>query len=93
VTATAVDTIRIYCKAKERTLPYEADVAPDISVREIISGLDDADYLPALAAGERWRIVHARTNDELAANARLNESGVEDGDQLDFLRDSHGAGA
>lgn len=91
MTATAIDTIRIYCKAKERTLPYEADVSPDISVTEIIRGLNEAEYLPALAGGERWLIVHGATGDELPPNARLEDSGVKDGDQLEFLRRTHGA--
>jgi hypothetical protein len=93
MTATATETIRIYCKAKEVTNPYEADVVPDLAVSELISGLNEERYLPALAAGERWRVLHARTNSDLTPNARLNQSDVRDGDQLEFLRDSHGAGA
>jgi hypothetical protein len=91
MTATATDTIRIYCKAKERTAPYEADVVPDLSVTELISGLNEENYLPTLAAGERWRVVHGRTHADLTPNSRLNESDVKDRDQLEFHRDSHGA--
>ena len=93
MTATATDTIRIYCKAKEVTNPYEADVVPDLAVSELIAGLNEESYLPTLAAGERWRVLHARTNSDLTPNSRLNQSDVRDGDQLEFLRDSHGAEA
>ena len=93
MTATATDTIRIYCKAKEVTDPYEADVAPDLSISEVTAGLNEANYLPALAAGERWRVVHVRSDSDLTPNAKLDRSDVRDGDQLEFLRDSHGAAA
>jgi len=89
----ATDTIRIYCKAKEVTDPYEAEVAPDLSVNELITGLNEERYLPSLAAGERWRVIHMRTNTDLTPNAKLDVSGVRDGDQIELLRDSHGAGA
>ena len=91
MSTTAVDTIRIYCQAKERTQAYEADVAPDLSVNEVIAGLNEAEYLPDLAAGERWRVVHLRTNSDLTPSAKLDASDVKDGDQLEFLRESHGA--
>ena len=85
--------MRIYCKAKECPDVYEADVAPDLAITELIAGLNEDEYLPGLAAGERWRVVHARTDDDLPPSSKLQERGVKDGDQLDFLRDSHGAGA
>lgn len=91
MTATATDTIRVFCKAKEKQDVYEADVVPDLSVTELISGLNEAEYLPSLAAGERWQVLHARTDTNLPPNAKLGPSGVEDGDQLELLRDSHGA--
>lgn len=91
MTATATETIRIYCKAKEATDPYEADVVPDLSIAELITGLNEESYLPALAAGERWRVIHPSSNSDLTPNAKLDQSGVKDGDQLEFLRDSHGA--
>jgi hypothetical protein len=89
--ATALDTIRIYCKAKEMTESYEADVAPDLAVTELIAGLNKERYLPALAAGERWTVVHIETDTEVPPNGRLDEHEVKDGDQLEFLRASHGA--
>jgi hypothetical protein len=92
MSATATDTIRIYCKAKEVTESYEADVAPDLAVTELIAGLNEDEYLPTLAAGERWHVIHVATDTELAPNAKLDEHGVKDGDHLDFLRASHGAG-
>ena len=64
-----------------------------MTVTEIIGGLNEAHYLPALAGGERWRVLHLRTDSDLTPNTRLDDSGVEDGDQLEFLRDSHGADA
>jgi hypothetical protein len=91
MTATATDTIRVFCHAKEKQDVYEADVVPDLSVTELIAGLNEAEYLPQLAAGERWRVLHARTDSDLPPNAKLGPSGVEDGDQLELLRDSHGA--
>jgi hypothetical protein len=84
-------SIRIYCKAKECREPYEADVAPDHAITELIAGLNEDEYLPGLAAGERWRVVHARTEEDLPPSAQLHDREVKDGDQLDFLRDSHGA--
>lgn len=92
MSATATDTMRIYCMAKERTAPYEADVVPDLSVTELIAGLNEEEYLPQLAAGERWRVVHSRLERDLPPNARLDQSDVVDGDKLEFLRDTHGAG-
>ena len=88
---TATDTMRIFCKAKEAQDPYEAEVAPDISVSELVKGLNDVRYLPALAAGERWSVLHVRSSGSLTPNAKLDESDVEDGDLLEFSRDSHGA--
>jgi hypothetical protein len=93
MSATATDTIRIFCQAKEVNDPYEADVAPDLSVNELIAGLNEERYLPSLASGERWRVVHMRSDSDLPPNAKLDRSGVKDGDQLDFIRDSHGAEA
>lgn len=90
-TATETDTIHIFCKAKEAADPYEADVVPDLSVTELITGLNEESYLPQLAAGERWRVLHPRTNSDLTPNARLDQSGVLDGDQIEFIRDSNGA--
>lgn len=94
-TATTVTTgtIRVFCHAKETQRVYEADVVPDLSVSELIAGLNEASYLPQLAAGERWRVLHARTDSDLPPNAKLGPSGVEDGDQLELVRDSHGAEA
>jgi hypothetical protein len=92
MTATATDTIRIYCKAKEVTENYEADVVPDLAITELIAGLNEDDYLPALAAGERWHVIHVSTDEELPPNATLEQHGVKDGDHLDFVRASHGAG-
>ena len=92
MSATALDTIRIYCKAKEVTESYEADVAPDLAVTELIAGLNSENYLPALAAGERWHVVHVPTDVELPPNGKLDEHDVKDGDQLEFLREHHGAG-
>jgi hypothetical protein len=91
MSTTATETIRIYCQAKEAPDAYEADVVPDLTVTELIAGLNEENYLPALAAGERWRVLHVRTNTDLTPNARLDQSKVADGDQLEFLRDSHGA--
>ncbi len=47
--------------------------------------------MPQLAAGERWRVLHPKTNSDLTPSSRLAQSGVEDGDQIEFIRDSHGA--
>jgi hypothetical protein len=93
MSATATDTIRIFCKAKEAADPYEADVSPDLTVSEVIVGLNEEHYLPSLAAGERWRAMHLRTNNDIPPNQKLNVAGVKDGDQIEFMRDSHGAGA
>lgn len=90
-TAAETDTIHIFCKAKEVADPYEADVAPDLSVSELIAGLNEESYLPQLAAGERWRVLHPKTNSDLTPSSRLEQNGVEDGDQIEFIRDSHGA--
>ncbi len=92
MTATATDTIRIYCKAKEMTENYEADVVPDLAITELIAGLNEDDYLPALAAGERWHVIHVATDEEIPPNATLEQHDVKDGDHLDFVRASHGAG-
>jgi hypothetical protein len=92
MTATATDTIRIYCKAKEMTETYEADVVPDLAITELIAGLNEDDYLPALAAGERWDVIHVTSGQEIPPNARLEQHDVKDGDHLDFVRASHGAG-
>ncbi len=89
--AAETDTIHIFCKAKEVADPYEADVTPDLSVSELIAGLNEESYLPQLAAGERWRVLHPKTNSDLTPSSRLEQSGVEDGDQIEFIRDSHGA--
>jgi hypothetical protein len=91
MSTTALDTIRIFCKAKEVTESYEADVAPDLAVTELVAGLNGESYLPALAAGERWHVIHVETDAELPPNGKLDEHGVKDGDQLEFLRASHGA--
>jgi hypothetical protein len=88
---TATDTITVFCKAKEVVDPYEAEVVPDLTVTELIAGLNEDNYLPALAAGERWRVVHIRSNSDLTPNSGLEAGGVKDGDQLEFIRDSHGA--
>ena len=93
MTTVAADTIRVFCKAKEVDSTYDATVAADLRVAELIDGLNEASYLPALANGERWNVVHQRSNNELTPNAKLNESGVEDGDQIDFIRATHGAEA
>jgi hypothetical protein len=93
VSTIATDTITIYCKAKEVTDPYEAVVAEDLAISELIAGLNEEGYLPALAAGERWRVLHLRTNSDLPPSARLDQRNVKDGDQLEFMRDSHGAKA
>lgn len=93
MTAIATRTLRVYCKAKEAQGVYEADVVPDLSVTELVAGLNEADYLPALASGERWEVVHKQTGDRLAPNHTLAESGVQDGDDLDFTRAMHGAEA
>jgi hypothetical protein len=89
--ATALDTIRIYCKAKEVTESYEADVAPDLAVTELVVALNEERYLPALVAGERWTVIHVETDTEVPPNGRLDEHVVKDGDQLAFVRASHGA--
>lgn len=91
MTTTEIDTIRVYCHAKEKQDVYEADVVSDLSVTELIAGLDEAGYLPPLAAGDRWDVLHARTDSHLPPNAKLGPSGVEDGDQLELLRATHGA--
>src|SRR4051794_3060299 len=91
VSTTATETITIYCKAKEKNDPYEADVVPEITVKEMIDGLDTEGYLPALASGDRWRVLHARTDSELTPNSELGRSGVRDGAHLVFTRDSNGA--
>jgi hypothetical protein len=93
VSNTATQTLTIYCQAKEKSDPYQADVVPEITVKEVVEGLDAESYLPNLAAGERWRVVHARTDSELTPNVELGRSGVRDGDQLLFTRDSNGAGS
>jgi hypothetical protein len=93
MSTTATGTIKIFCRAKEKADSYEAEVVPDVTVAEIITGLEEDDYLPALAAGERWRVVLGRTRTDLPPSVRLDEQGVKDGDQLDFVRDSHGAWA
>ena len=91
MTEIATDTIHVYCHAKEKQDVYEADVVPDLSINELIAGLNEAGYLPQLAAGERWSVLHTRTNSGLPLNAKLGPSGVKDEDQLELLRDSHGA--
>lgn len=91
MTATATDTIRIYCNAKEVTGDYEAEVVPDLAVTELIAGLNEDNYLPALAAGERWHVIHTRTENEIPPNATLERHDVKDGDHLAFERASHGA--
>ncbi len=93
MSATALDTIRIYCKTKEQSESYEADVALDLAVTELLAGLNDDRYLPELAAGERWDIVHVPTGTGLPPNGKLDEYDIKDGDQLDFVREHHGAGA
>jgi hypothetical protein len=93
MSTTAADTITIFCKAKEATDPYEADVVPDLAINELIAGLNEESYLPALTAGERWRVIHMRTNSDLPPNARLDQRDIKDGDHLEFIRDSHGAGS
>ena len=80
--ATALDTIRIYCKAKESTDSYEADVVPDLAVTELIAGLNEVSYLPALAAGDRWHVLHRAANTEIPPNGKLVDYEVQDGDQL-----------
>lgn len=90
-TAAETETIHVFCKAKESADPYEADVATDLSISELIAGLNEENYLPQLAAGERWRVLHPRTNSDLTPSSRLAQSEVEDGDQIEFIRDSHGA--
>jgi hypothetical protein len=91
MTATATHTIRIYCKAKEVTGDYEADVVPDLAITELIAGLNEDSFLPALAAGERWHVIHVPTSNELPPNATLAQHEVKDGDHLNFERASHGA--
>jgi hypothetical protein len=84
MTTISTDTITIFCRAKEASDAYEAEVAPDLSVRELVIGLNEDRYLPNLAAGERWRVVHARTNSDLTPSAKLDQSSVKDGDQLEL---------
>jgi glucose/arabinose dehydrogenase len=91
VSTTATDMIKIFCQAKEVQDEYEAEVAPDLTVAELIAGLETESWLPRLAAGERWTVKHNRTGTQLTPNSRLDESGVKDGDQLEFIRATHGA--
>jgi hypothetical protein len=83
------ETIRVSCKAKEVQASYEADVPLDITAAEIVEGLGEEEYLPALVANERWTVIHARTGKEVTG--ALKDVGVEDGDQLILDRQTHGA--
>ena len=88
---TTTTAMRVFCQSKDRADHYDAEVDADITVNEVIEGLTEANYLPALAAGDQWLVFHARTNAKLAANARLDESAVKDGNQLTFVRKTNGA--
>jgi hypothetical protein len=83
------ETIRISCKAKEVQASYEADVPLDINAQEIVTGLNDENYLPSLAANERWIVVHVRSGREVTAT--LKDVDAQDGDQLILDRQTHGA--
>jgi hypothetical protein len=83
------DTIRVTCKAKEVQASYEADVPLDISGEEIVAGLNEEEYLPALVANERWVVIHGRSGREITAT--LKDVGAQDGDQIILDRQTHGA--
>jgi hypothetical protein len=84
------DTIRVICKAKEVQASYEADVPLDIKCEEIVDGLNEAAYLPALIANERWVVIHGRTGREITGT--LKDVGAQEGDQILLDRQTHGAG-
>lgn len=85
------NTISVVCKAKELQDTYEADVPLDITGQEIVHGLTEEEYLPALIANERWIVTHARTGTEIAPLLRLNDVGALEGDQIVLDRQTHGA--
>lgn len=84
------ETIRVTCKAKEVQAAYEAYVPLDITAQEIVEGLNEEQYLPALVANERWNVIHARSGREVSST--LLEVGARDGDQIILDRQTHGAG-
>lgn len=84
------DTIRVSCKAKEVQASYEADVPLDITPQELVEGLDEKEYLPALTTNERWIVVHARSGKEITTT--LEDVEARDGDLLILDRQTHGAG-
>jgi hypothetical protein len=85
-------TINVRCEYKASTDAFEADVVPDIRCNEVIVGLIQDGYLDALRPGERYRVIVRRTDHDLLPSEMLTEAGVVDGDVLDILLESHGAG-
>jgi hypothetical protein len=85
------EMIRVSCQAKGVQGSYEADVPVDITGAEIVEGLGEQGYLPALGGTERWVVIHPSSGREVTG--ALKDVGVQEGDQLVLDRQTHGAGA
>jgi hypothetical protein len=88
----APQTIKVRCNYRVRPDTYEADVAPDLRREELVAGLVQAGYLEAAHPGEIYHVTVRRTDRDLAPNEPLDRAGVEDGDELEIVGLTHGAG-
>lgn len=86
----AEPVIRVSCQGKGLQSSYEADVPLDITAAEIVEGLSEEGYLPALVASERWVVIHGPTGSHVTGT--LQDVGAQEGDQLILDRQTHGAG-
>ncbi|WP_445147769.1 EsaB/YukD family protein [Baekduia sp. Peel2402] len=83
--------LRITCHEKGRPDSFEADVADDCTVDEIVAGLIEAEYLTGPTPTDRYTLVNGRTGEALPADGTLLAAGVRDGDVLTVTKTHHGA--
>lgn len=88
---TAPKTLRITCHEKGRPDSFDAEVAADCTVAEILRGLVDAEYLPESTGADSFTVVNGRTGMAIPPDGTLASAEVRDGDVLTVTKMVNGA--
>lgn len=87
----ATETIRITVQEKGRPDHFTADVEPDCTGAEIVSGLVEEGYLAPESGDRAYKLVLGRTGAAINSGSTLKDSEVTDGDVLTVTSNSTGA--